>query len=182
MGSELRVPEEYRCLGCDDHRCLLEVTYKKLDYSDFESAKKLAPLVWEFNYRVNDTDLSEWTTVKVYGVDLPMQKIESHMAVCKYQQCEFVMALKGDDCVGFIMYHHFAGAVIYVRGIYLDPKVEGHGIGSGLVDNIPGAVNLVVFQTQKKLPPMRLLRGRNQRKICEDEKMITWTMDWEKSK
>lgn len=163
----------------------------------------VAGIMYEFQRLVNGDDYGNWTEI----MGIPIHEMEVFLCVLKEQGCKIQMALskealsgKGDtagnkdvhrsighfsapSCVAMLMYSLMADCVIFIRGLYVDPKAEGLGLGKGLINSLGKPIQRVIFQTQKGRTPLNLLRHTDKvrHKIYENDKLITWEMPWRKS-
>lgn len=127
-------------------------------------------------------DQSQWTEVEVFGHTVPMQQIERTLYRYLHENCEAVLAMEGEDCVGFLLYNLAFHSIVIVRALYIVPERERAGMAKRLMNSVNAEVRKIIFQTYKPSPPKRLLeftKGRR-KQIHEMGNLITWEMDWER--
>lgn len=130
---------------------------------------------------MNGEDLSYTENVPVLGVNFEMLGVDIHLCWLKSQGAKIQLAMDKGECVGFLLYHLIADCIIYVRGLYLYPEYEGNKIGVGLINSLGKPIKKIIFQTQKERLPARMFShvGARRQLIHEDNKLVTWEMEWE---
>lgn len=140
--------------------------------------------MYDFQLITNEDDLSGMKVLNILGEPTEVHKMEAFLLSCKYQHCQFQLALNHDECVGFLMYHLIADCVLFIRGIYVYPEFEGKGLAKGLVNSLKKPVKKIIYQTRKNNPPVQLFEQTkkfNRNKIYETDNLITWEFDWRES-
>lgn len=180
MDEELCLSEEPGSVGCDGDRGFLEIVYKKFDYSSEADISALAPIYWDYYKCVNEEELNGFIEFEVCGEKVRCHKIESKFNELKFHNAEIMMAMIGDECVAFGVYHLFCECVAYVRTLYTVPSLEGNGVIKGLMNAIRPIVKKVIFQTRKQKVPENAIRltEKHAKQIHETEYFKTFEMDW----
>lgn len=137
-------------------------------------------MFWEFYYTRFGEDHSKIIEIEVEGVKIPTQEVECFILALLRQQVKFKLLMCEGACVGYLMYHEVASAILWIRGLYIDSKLEGHGLVPPLVKSSLKRVKKVIFQTTKYNPPNRLLSQAELLELVdEDEFQKTWIMSFE---
>lgn len=174
MESELCILKEYGISGGDSDSNILEVV--DFDKSDEFQRRDLIALFWEFWLKVNREDQSLPVHYNIMGIEYEIPEIEATLYGCLHQGGKVKVAYKGETMVGFMLYHMAFDCVAIIRHMYcLVDK-----LAKPLVDSTDALK--VIFQTRKENPPTRLLEITKpfRSKIKEDDKLITWEMNWER--
>jgi GNAT superfamily N-acetyltransferase len=155
---------------------------KKADVTAF------LPIFWEYWYLVNGVDTSEVEELTLTDQGAPevvrLPKIEAILYGYIYKGYDVQLAETENGIVGFVLYHDCFGAVLEVRGMYVDRAWRNEKLGAKLIDSIGLPIKQLIFQTRAKHPPERMLElteGRRE-KIAETDELITWQMEWEPKK
>lgn len=130
---------------------------------------------------VQGEDLSHLVEREILGgVKIQMPAVEDLYYWYLKNGCKFVLAERGDDVLGILVYHQIFENVIAIRMLYAAPGSWGSKVGKGLV--AATSPKRVLFQTRKDHPPQQVLKLTEsvRRQIDETEKLITWEMEWRK--
>lgn len=87
---------------------------------------------------------------------------------------------EGSDAVaGFISYDQPYPQVLVLRHVYVVPAFRDKNIMAELIEAAAPDCRLIIFQTNKKKPPKRVLAMRtNAVLISEDEHSSLWHSEW----
>jgi hypothetical protein len=107
-----------------------------------------------------------------------MQDTEARLYGYLYGGCKIQLAEQDGEIVGFMLYHQIFDSIIAIRAMY--HLKQRAGTGKGMIESLGKPIQRVIFQTQKERPPETLfaLTRKHRRLISENEKLMTWEMDW----
>lgn len=131
--------------------------------------------------KINGVDLSEWVDVDLgHDIKIPMQSAESMLYWYVKDGCEIRLALDNDEAVGLLIYRRIFSYGLEIRIMYLDEQKRLGHLAAKMIDEMPFKVKKIVFQTNKKLPPKRMLElsEKYRNYLWEDDNYITWEMNW----
>ncbi|MBR9701023.1 GNAT family N-acetyltransferase [Candidatus Woesearchaeota archaeon] len=144
----------------------------------------LIPIFWEYWAVINGEDLSGFDEFESYGHKIKMSKAESHLYWYLNKGDQVQLLYNKDEIVGFMIYHNIYDCIIAVRCLYLIPEYFNNGLGKQMVSSLESdkrKIDRVIFQTRRDSPPEQFLKAcvnKYGKKIAEDDKLITWEMDW----
>lgn len=180
MDKGLCLSEEPGSVVSDGDCTLLEIEYRNLDYKNDDDLVLLAPRYWDYSRVVCGVELNGFVSFEVKGEKIRCHKIESLIRKLQFDQANIMMAIHKGQCVGFAVYFIIADVVLYLKSIYVMPEYEGVNLARDMSLALPKKPSKVIFQTSKKLPPMRCLKqtAKHSKLIGETEEYKTWEMDW----
>ena len=136
-------------------------------------------LYWEYWLKVNEDDLSrEMVWHMADGTAVVTTELEAMYEWYARKGSQVQLARSGDCIVGFLHYQDIFDCMIVVRGMYLEDEYVSTKVGHGLVNSLKP--KKLIFQTRKEKPPEAMLKATEpyREKVDEDDKLITWIMDW----
>lgn len=180
MDSGLSVSQELSRIAHSERESHIpKVAFGPFDLT--EHAEILLPLFYKGWLEVFGEDKSYFVTIKIKGVEHRVPEIEALLYWYLEQGCQIRICFSDGELVGMVIYQQVFADCVSIRFFYCLPEVRKLYLGKQLIDNIPDAKTLV-FQTQKDVPPEVMFKriGTRPIKISENNKLITWAMEWEK--
>ena len=180
MDATISVSKEYEpdfVGNCDGYIPKIE----QIAFDVSKHTEELLPIFYEAWKEVTGEDKSK--SVKIILKDKEHEVLEIEALLYWYllqEHCDIKLTLVDDRIVGMCIHRLIYDDITAIRFLYFLPKYRKMYLGKELIEKIGAKV--FIFQTQKNIPPELFLKGITDRpqKICESEKLITWSMQWER--
>lgn len=138
---------------------------------DIHAVVQLLHEAWLF---IHNEDRSELTIMTMRGVEHEMPAIEATLYWYLNEGYLAQVAIANGIFIGIVLYRKLFDDVTAIKLLYTTH--------SKISRNFVGSLNphVIIYQTRKENPPDELFKmARNTIKLCETEKLITWSMTWE---